>query len=52
MTPPPYIYASSLDRRDRAWRGPRRRGRWLELAATVLISAAGLTAALAEHLIG
>ena len=50
MTPPPYIYASTLSRRERSWRGRRRRtgpgGLVMALAA-----GASLAGALLGHLL-
>jgi len=52
MRAPPYIYASTLHRRQRAWRGRRRRVSPLELALAVTVGAGAVVGALAGHLVG
>jgi hypothetical protein len=52
MAPPPYIYASSLTRRERARRTRRRRVAPLELALSLLLAAGSLAGVLAGHLLG
>jgi hypothetical protein len=52
MAPPPYIYASSLTRRERARRTRRRRLVPLELGLSVLLAAGSVVGVLAGHLLG
>jgi hypothetical protein len=52
MAPPPYIYSSTLTRRERSWRRRRRRLRLTEAALTIGVAAVSLLAVLAGHLLG
>ena len=56
MSPPPYIYSSTLSRRDRSWKGPRRRRlrgvRILDASVALALSAAALLSVFSGHLLG
>ena len=53
MPPPPYIYSSSLSRKERSWRGRRRRIRAIDITLSLIAAGvASLAGLFSGHLLG